>query len=306
MFDRLEDFRVFVTVAETGSFSAAARVLQMSPSTVSKLIARMEQRMQVRAFDRSTQAAVLTREGEVYLEYIRRVLDAAADVEGLVDALAQEPQGAVRIHTSLAFARSQIAPLLPDFVARYPDVELVFRVSPRFVALTNDMDVAIWFGALDESSLVARKIASSRRMLFATPEYLARRGTPRTPAELEGHELLSFSIPGRESWPFLQNGKIREMPARFRVSADLAELLYQLALAHLGIARIPEFMVVDEVRRGVLVPLLQEYAFPEPIYAIYRSRRQLSARIRSFINFLADAVKDADWNLDRSQPAKFG
>ena len=303
MFDRLEDFHVFVTVAESGSFSAAARVLQLSPSTVSKLIARLEKRLNVRAFDRTSKAATLTREGEVYLEYIRRVIDAAADVDGLADTLEREPHGTVRIHTSLSFARSQIVPLLPEFVRRYPDVELVFRVGPRFTTLTNDMDLAVWFGAPDDSSLVARKIASSRRILCATPAYLARRGTPRHPAELEGHELLNFSIPGRESWPFLQAGKVREFHARFRGSADLADLLYQMARTDLGIARVPEFMVVDDVRAGNVVHLLEEYSFPEPIYAMYRSRRHLSARLRAFIDFLAESMKEAPWNLDRRNAA---
>jgi DNA-binding transcriptional LysR family regulator len=303
MQDRLEDFHVFVTVAESGSFSAAARILRLSPSTVSKLIGRLEKRFNVRAFDRTSKAAALTREGEVYLEYIRRVLDAAADVDGLAETLESAPHGTVRIHTSLSFARSQIVPLLPEFVDRYPDVELLFRVGPRFVSLTNDMDVAVWFGAPMDSSLVARKIGSSRRLLCATPAYLAQRGRPRTPAELDRHELLSYSIPGRESWPFLQEGKVREVRAQFRVSADLADLLYQLARTHLGIARLPEFMVVDDIRAGVLVPLLEEFSFPEPIYAIYRSRRHLSPRIRTFIDFLAESIRQAPWNLDRRTAA---
>ncbi len=299
MQDRLEDFHAYVAVAESGSFSAAARVLELSPSTVSKLIARLEKRFNVRAFDRTSKAAILTAEGEVYLEYIRRVIDAAADVDALSEKLERVPHGTVRVHTSLSFARSQIVPLLPEFVQRYPDVELQFRVGPRFVALTDDMDVAVWFGATPDSSLVARKIATSRRILCATPAYLARHGQPRTPAELSGHELLSYSLPGRESWPFLQDGKVREVPARFRVSADLADLLYQMARADLGIARLPEFMVVDDIRMGTLVPLLEDYSFPEPIYAIYRSRRHLSVRIRSFIDFLAASMRQARWNLDQ-------
>jgi LysR family transcriptional activator of dmlA len=304
MHDRLEDFHVFVTVAESGSFSAAARILRLSPSTVSKLIGRLEKRFNVRAFDRTSKAAALTREGEVYLEHIRRVLDAAADVDGLAETLESVPHGTVRVHTSLSFARSQIVPLLTEFVHRYPDVELLFRVGPRFVSMTDDMDLAVWFGAPMDSSLVARKIGSSRRILCATPAYLARKGRPRAPAELDHHELLSYSIPGRESWPFLQEGKVREVPAQFRVSADLADLLYQLARADLGIARLPEFMVVDDIRAGVLVPLLEEFSFPEPIYAIYRSRRHLSPRIRAFIDFLADSIRDASWNLDRRMDAQ--
>jgi DNA-binding transcriptional LysR family regulator len=299
MHDRLEDFHVFVTVAESGSFSAAARILGLSPSTVSKLIGRLEKRFNVRAFDRTSQAAVLTREGEVYLQYIRRVIDAAADVDSLAEALEQGPHGTVRVHTSLSFARSQIVPLLPEFVRRYPDVKLLFRVGPRFVTLTNDMDVAVWFGATTDSSLVARKIGTSRRILCATPAYLERHGRPRTPAELDRHELLSWSIPGRESWPFLQAGKVREVSAQFRASADLADLLVQMARADLGITRLPEFMIADDIRAGALVPLLDEFSFPEPIYAIYRSRRHLSPRIRTFIDFLADSMREAPWNLDR-------
>ncbi len=298
MFDRLEDFHVFVTVAESGSFSAAARVLNLSPSTVSKLIARLEKRFNVRAFDRSTASAVLTSEGEIYLDYIRRVIDAAADLDGLAENLERAPHGTVRVHASLSFARSQIAPLLPEFVQRFPDVELVFRVASRFAGLTNDMDVAVWFGAITDSSLIARKIAVSRRILCATPAYVAAHGEPRTPADLARHELLSYSIPGRESWPFMQDGRVRTIPARYRVSADLGDLLYQMTRQGMGIARLPEFMVAQDFRSGTLQPLLEDFCFPEPIYAIYRSRRHLSVRIRAFIDFLAESMGQAPWNLD--------
>jgi len=163
--NQIEEFHVFVTVAERGSFSAAARVLRLTPSTVSKLVARIEQRFGVRAFDRTSKAATLTREGETYLDHIQRVIDAMADVEGLGDKLSRVPQGMLRIHTMPSFAHHQLAPLLPEFMAQYPDLRFEFRLGPRYLTLTDDMDIAIQFGALSDSSLVARKIASSRRIL---------------------------------------------------------------------------------------------------------------------------------------------
>lgn len=296
--DRLEDFHVFVTVAERGSFSAAARVLRLSPSTVSKLVARMEKRFGVRVFDRTSKATTLTREGEIYLEEIRRVIDAVADVDALSDTLTRVPHGTVRVHTMPSFARHQLVPVLPEFMARYPDLRLEFRIGPRFITLTDDMDLAILFGSLADSSLVARKIAVSRRILCASPAYLEQNGTPADPSQLAGHELLGYSIPGRESWSFVDGGKAREIRMQARVTADQADLLLQLAIAGVGIARLPEFQLMGDLAAGTLVPLLVQYSVPEPINAIYRTRRNLSPRVRTFIDFIAERFREAPWNLD--------
>ena len=297
----IDEFHVFVAVAERGSFSAAARVLRLTPSTVSKLIARIEQRFGVRAFDRTSKAATLTREGEAYLEHIQRVIDAMADVDGLADTLARVPQGMLRIHTMPSFARHQLGPLLPEFMARYPDLRFEFRLGPRYLTLTDDMDIAIQFGSLSDSSLVARKIASCRRILCASPAYIKRHGLPALPVEVTTHQLLSYSIPGRETWAFIEEGKVRQIRVESRVCADQADFLLELARAGMGIARLPEFQVIDDFDSGRLVPVLAENCLREPIYAIVRTRRNLSPRLRVFIDFVEQKLRGARWNIDAPQ-----
>ena len=303
--DRIGEFQVFVAVAESGSFSAAARALHMSPSAISKLIARIEDRTKVRLFDRSTKAAILTREGEAFLQIIQRAIDAMADVDSVASTLSQVPHGTLRIHTMPSFATYQLAPLVPEFMTLYPDLALEFRLGPQFVSLTDDMDIAIQFGALADSSLVARKIATSRRILCASPDYLAQHGTPLHPDDLQTHQLLNYSMPGRETWPFFEQGTVRHLEVRSKVSADQANVLLELARAGIGIVRLPEFHIFEECRAGHLVPLLTAFSQPEAIYALFRTRRNLSLRLKVFIDFVENKLRSKPWNLD-SRPSSAG
>lgn len=296
--DRIAEFQVFAAVAESGSFSAAARSLRMTPSAVSKLIARIEDRTKVRLFDRSTKAAILTREGEAFLQTIQRAIDAMQEVDSVADTLSQVPHGTLRIHTMPSFATYQLAPLLPEFMALYPDLELEFRLGPKFVGLSDDMDLAIQFGALADSSLVARKIATSRRVLCAAPSYLKQHGTPQHPDELQAHRLLNYSMPGRETWPFFEGGSVSHLAVRSKIAADQADVLLELALAGAGIVRLPEFHIFEHCRHGRLTPLLTEFSQPEAIYALFRTRRNLSLRLKVFIDFVESKMRSKPWNLD--------
>lgn len=295
--NQFKDLHVFVAVAESGNFSAAARSLRLSPSTVSKLISRIENRLGVRVFDRSLKAAILTREGEAYLESVRRAIDAISDLESLGESLAKVPHGTLRVHVAPSFTKTQIAPVLPEFAALYPDLRIEFRLGPRFVGLADDMDIAIHFGALTDSSLVLRKIATSRRILCAAPGYLKDAGTPAVPGDLTAHRLLNYTMPGRERWPFTDGTRTEYVPVRSQICADQAELLQELARAGMGIVRLPEFDVWDDLAAGRLVPLLEQYTRPEAVYAVVRARRNLSPRARVFIEFLDRKLRDKGWNL---------
>ena len=295
--NQIQDIHVFVAAAECGSFSAAARSLRLSPSTVSKLIARIENRLGVRIFDRSLKAAILTREGEVFLQSARRAIVAMEELESLGESLAKAPHGTLRIHAGPSFTRSQLAPLLPEFAALYPDVRIEFRLGPQFVGLADDMDIAIHFGSLPDSSLIPRKIASSRRVLCAAPAYLATHGKPKTPAELVHHKLLNYTMPGRESWPFYRGQHVEHIPIQSQICADQAELLLELTRSGMGIFRLPEFDVADDFKFGRLVPLLTEYTQRESIYAVVRSRRNLSPRLRVFIEFVEQKLRGKSWNV---------
>ena len=152
--------------------------------------------------------------------------------------------------------------------------------------------------------MVARKIAASRRILCASPAYLKQHGSPESPADLAKHRLLSYSIPGRESWGFVQDGKRVDMRVSSRVTADQAELLLDLAREGMGIARLPEFLLMKDIAAGVVVPLLTQYSAREPIYAIVRTRRNVSQRLRVFIDFVEEKLRGAAWNLDARPVAK--
>lgn len=295
--NQFKDLHVFVAVAESGSFSAAARSLRLSPSTVSKLISRIENRLGVRIFDRSLKAAILTREGETYLENVRRAIDAIADLESLGESLSKVPHGTLRVHVGPSFARTQIAPFLPEFTGLYPDLRIEFRLGPRFVGLADDMDIAIHFGALADSSLVLRKLATSRRVLCASPAYLKRAGMPKVPGDLTSHRLLNYTMPGRERWPFIDGSHTEYVPIQSQICADQAEFLQELARAGMGIVRLPEFDVWDDFAAGRLVPVLAQYTRPEAIYAVMRTRRNLSPRLRVFIDFIQKKLRDRAWNL---------
>lgn len=295
---QIQDLHVFVAVAESGSFSAAARSLRLSPSTVSKLISRIENRVGVRIFDRSWKAAILTREGEFYLQNVRRAIDAITDLESLGETLARVPHGTLRVHAGPLFTRSQLAPLLPALAALYPDLRIEFRLGPQFVGLADDMDIAIHFGALPDSSLIPRKIAASRRVLCAAPSYLGRHGVPKAPGELASHRLLNYTMPGRETWPFISGQKVEHIPIQSQICADQADLLLELARNGMGIVRLPEFGVADDFDAGRLVPLLTSYTRREAIYAVVRTRRNLSPRLRVFMDFIEQNLRDKSWNID--------
>jgi len=295
--NQIQDFHVFMAVAESGSFSAAARSLRLSPSTVSKLIARIENHVGVRIFDRSLRSAILTREGEVYLESVRRAIEAIDEVESLGESLAKAPHGTLRIHAGPSFTRSQLAPLLPEFATLYPDVRIEFRLGSRFFGLADDMDIAIHFGSLPDSSLILRKIATSRRVLCAAPAYLQKYGVPKEPAELTRHRLLNYTMPGRETWPFYRGQRVELIPVQSQICADQAELLLELTRGGMGIFRLPEFDVAEDFKSGRLVPLLTEYTRRESIYAVVRNRRNLSPRLRVFIDFVEKKLRSKSWNV---------
>lgn len=203
MHNELAEIETFVKVVDEGSLTGAARSLGCEPSTVSKLIKRMESRLSVRLFYRTTRAVSLTEEGKQIYQASRRALDAMAEVANLAATKSTKTEGLLRIHTLLTFAKYQVAPLLPAFLARYPDIRIEFVLGPEAVDLVeNNIDVAIHIGKPADSTLIARPLAQSPWVICAAPSYLAKAGTPTTPAELATHNCLNF-IPNSEwnHWP---------------------------------------------------------------------------------------------------------
>jgi DNA-binding transcriptional LysR family regulator len=286
---------VFVTVMEQGSLSAAARALQLAPSAVSRVIARIEARLGVRLLIRTTRTLTLTAEGQTYLRAARRIL---ADLTEVEEAIADQasPRGRVRLTASLAHGRLYVVPLLAEFTARYPDILVDLNLSDRVVdILGGQADVAIRFGQLADSPLTARRIGETGRVVVASPSYLARHGTPEQPEDLFRHNCLSFSFRRAEpGWPFRRGGVDMAPDVTGSIEANNGESLAQLALAGVGIARIGTFAVKDELADGRLIPLLEAFnpQDREPLHLLFVGGSTMPARVRVLIDFLAERLGD--------------
>jgi DNA-binding transcriptional LysR family regulator len=291
------DMAIFVRVVEDGDFSAAARTLSLTPSTVSKSIARLEDQLGRRLLQRSSRTMRLTPEGQHFLEAAHRVLDAMEEAKAVGSAV---PSGTLRIRSVPTFARCQLAPLVPALRRLYPKLRLEFLLgNERPGWLDDGADVAIASGDLPSSSLIVRRIASSRWIICAAPSYVAEHGIPASPAELFEHECLNFSMPTQWNQWSVAGSRSSRTPAG-TVVANQGDMLLALALAGAGIVRLAEFHISDDLRAGRLVALFPEHQdrVEEPIYVLYQDRRHLSPRIRVFLDFLERAFAHPPWRAE--------
>jgi DNA-binding transcriptional LysR family regulator len=298
MDNRIGEMDVFVQVAELQSFSAAGRKLRLSPSAVSKLVTRLEERLGTRLLVRTTRALQLTPEGEIYLERSRRILSDIEETERAVAAGgAAVPRGRLRVSTSVAFGVRYIVPLVPDFLNLYPEVDLDLALNDGIIDIVGERaDIAIRSGALRDSSLKARKLLESRRIIVASPDYLKREGIPETPDDLERHNCLTFSFRAAAAeWPFRdpQSGDRFARPIFGNFETNNGPTARSLCLAGLGLARVGQFHVQPDIDTGTLLPVLEAYN-PEDIeliHAVYPGHEHLAARIRAFIDFLVSNIR---------------
>jgi len=289
--NRSGEMEVFVRVVELGGFSPAARAGRMTPSAVSKLIARLEARLGARLLNRSTRQLQLTPEGCTFYERATRVLADLEDAERAA-SIGEEAIGRVRINTSASYATHILAPLLPDFLARHPGVTLdIVQTDAVVDLLAERMDVAIRAGPLKSSSLVARKLGETPLLIVAAPSYLERRGEPHSIADLQNHDRLGFGYARAvDGWALCENGKAVVVPATGRVQVSDGEALRQLALSGVGLARLAAFTVRDDIAAGRLVPVLGHRVSgdPEPFHAVYVGQGgPLPSRVRALLDFLA-------------------
>jgi DNA-binding transcriptional LysR family regulator len=302
------DMRVFARVVERGSFSAAGKDFGLTPSAVSKLVTRLEDRLGTRLFHRTTRRLALTPEGETYHLRARDIPAAIDDAEMEVARSGSTPRGRLRVNMGTAFMLHALARALPDFLARYPEIEADFSVSDRYVdLLAENCDVAIRTGPVTDPSLVARVFARTERHVFASPAYLAHRSTPRTPEDLAHHECIRLSsMPALNRWPFADGKATRIVEVSGRIVVDDAEAALRLAIAGSGLIRVADLLGGNAVRRGELVPLLMAYQHhePVPISAIYPVGRHRMAKVRAFIDFLVERFSGQPWSLiNRADPA---
>jgi len=290
--DAFNEMSVFAKVVVTGSLSNAARELGLSPAMVSRRLAALETRLGVRLINRTTRSLHLTDEGSTYYESCSRVLAEIEQANASVSAGRQEPQGTLRVALPAAFGNQYVAPLVPQFAALFPAVQLALSLSDRTVNLVEDgFDLAIRIAALEDSSLAARKLAPNRRVVCASPEYLRRHGAPTSPEELSQHNCLLASDFG-STWEYKDPaGKLDSVRVSGRYICDNWEVLREWALSGLGIALKSTWDVRRHLSSGALVSLLPGYSFDSDvaIYAVYPHRRHLPAKTRAFIDFLASS-----------------
>lgn len=288
--NRSGEMEVFVRAVELGGFSAAARSLRMTPSAVSKLVARLETRLGARLINRSTRRLQLTAEGETFHA---RALAILADIDEAERAIAAgaEPRGRLRVNSNVPFGMHYLLPLAPAFTAAHPEVQLDITVSDQVIDLLHERaDVAIRVGPMAPSQLRARKLGEAGMALVAAPSYLARRGVPETPHDLDGHSLVTFNFARHcDEWPFQMDGVRISRPAPGQVMVSDGESSRRLALAGQGIARLSLFHVGRDIAEGRLVKVLEAFnpGDAEAIHAVYLGEaRHLPARVRAFIDFL--------------------
>ena len=292
--DNTSEMGVFVRVVEAGNFSAAARELRLTPSAVSKLIGRLEERLGARLLNRTTRRVSLTEEGRTFYQRCTPILAAIDEAERAVTELHGVPRGLLKVNASTAFGQYHIEPLIPDFLARYPDLRIQLTLSESLVNLVEEeVDVAIRIIAqLPDSSLIARKLGSARRMVVASPAYLERHGVPRTPGDLKDHNCLRLSTATHfNQWEFKGPDGPRRIEVGGNFEVNNATGLHNAALVGLGLIRAADFVVAADVQSGRLVPVLADYEthIETNIYAVYPHNRHLSPKVRAFVDMLVDA-----------------
>lgn len=287
----------FVAVAELRGFAPAARRLKLSPSAVTRLIAALEERLGARLLQRTTRSVTLTDAGSRYLERARRIVSDVAEAEGAAQAERTVPTGRFVVAAPNVFGRLHVAPLLCQFLAQYPAVTGELLLSDRLANLVEDgIDAAVRIGVLPDSSLVARNVGVTRRVLVAAPKYLSRRKAPRQPEELRGHDAIHCTaLSSTPDWYFERDGKAQRVAFTPRFSTNSIDAAIVHAELGGGLTSVLAYQVVDAVRAGRLRVLLPEFEpAPQPIQVVYPTTRLLSAKVRAFIERV---IKSSDWHF---------
>ena len=294
--DRFKELTTFVEVAQRGSLSAAAREEGITPAMVGRRIDQLEERLGVKLFKRSTRKVTLTPEGSTFFEDCHRVLDELRTAEDSLTLGAKSASGRLIITAPTAFGRKHIAPHLPAFISEHPNLAITLHLSERMVDLKNErFDLAIRIADMKSADLIAAKLARNHRVVCGSPSYFKRAGKPRSLAELSRHNCLVTSTEDgvADTWSFQDKG--RQVPAKVagNLQCNDGEVLTRWAISGEGLAWRSAWEVSEEVKRGRLVTVLDEYAFPgNNIYAVYPERRLLPAKVKFFIEFMKKTFGD--------------
>ncbi|RFB80908.1 LysR family transcriptional regulator [Methylovirgula sp. 4M-Z18] len=290
----LENIQAFVRTIELGSLSAAGRQLRQSPAVMSHRLQQLEAHLGVRLVNRTTRRLQLTEQGLVFFENARVVLETLERAESVVSDVGATPRGNLKVTAPLVFGRCMLAPLVPSFLEKYPHVSIRLRLSDHLLDLLSEgVDMAVRLAIMPDSSLIARKIADCPRVLCASPEYLAARGTPETPEDLFGHNCLLLRFPGSQQfrWTIQSGDGPLTLSVQGRADADDGDVLTQWALAGQGIALKSAFEIADALRDGRLVPVLPQFPpLPATLSVVYPHKRLMPARVKLFADFLVQEI----------------
>lgn len=290
--DRLANMEAFARVADTGSFSEAARRLETSKSQVSRQVAALEAELGVRLLHRTTRSLTLTEEGRGYHAEVVRILAEIQDANLSVSRMQAAPRGRLKINAPMSFSFLHLAPAIPDFLRRYPEVDLDMTLNDRYVDLLEEgFDLAVRIGRLADSSLVARKLAPIRPMICASPGYLREHGVPETPDDLRRHLCLCNSTNALiDEWRLVDgDGRPLMVQIKGRLRANNGDTLRIAALQGLGLVYLPSFFIGRDLQAGTLVSVLSGYMPQDTaIYAVYPHSRHLLPKVRAFVDFLAE------------------
>jgi DNA-binding transcriptional LysR family regulator len=301
--DRTDGVAVFVEVADHGSFAEAARRLGRSPAAVTRAVAELEARLGVRLLTRTTRAVSTTEAGERFLGGAKRVLADLDEIERAAAGEGTAPRGELRLTAPILFGRLHVLPIVTEFLDRFPDVRVALTLIDRPVDLVEEgLDVAVRIGALAESSAVATRVGAVRRIVVASPDYLAQRGTPQVPADLQAHAVVAFSgIAGVEHWVFRVAAGDASVAIRPRLVVTTAEAAIDAAKAGFGITRVLSYQAAEDVARGSLLRVLPAYEGDDvPIHLVYPGGRHPPPKLRAFLDFTMPRLRRRCGAIERA------
>lgn len=301
--DRFREMSSFVAVVEAGSFVAAGEVLRASKASVSRSVIELETRLGARLLQRTTRRISLTEAGRAYYGHCKQILAELEEADRAVGVVTGHPVGRLRVNAPFSFGILHLAHLWGGFMEQYPEVDLDVTLSDRMVDVVEEgFDVVIRISRLQDSTLVFRRLATTRILLCASPQYLARHGTPASVEEIARHPVIAYSYAAQgDVWKFTTPDGAREVQTRPRMRTNNGDTCRAVALAHQGLVLQPDFLVGSDLAQGRLVEVLPECRGPEiGVYAVYPSRKHLSVKIRALVDFLAAAFEHPDWAQQRS------
>lgn len=297
--DRIEAMQAFVAVADLKGFAPAARKLGLSPSAITRLVVGLEDRLGARLLQRTTRSVTLTDTGTQYLERSRRIIADIEEAEASAQAERVQPTGRLVVSAPMVFGRLHVAPLVTEYLRRYPAVSGELRLSDRMINLVDEgVDVAVRIGHLPDSGVIARTVGDMRRIIVASPRYLKKRGRPQKLSELASHDFIRFTGAGPSiDWRFTENGREIRISRLARYATNSADAAVQYAEQDGGFAMVLYYQAAEAIAKKRLEIVLREYEAPVmPIHLVYPTTRLMSAKVRAFIDTVLEVC---DWQFSK-------